>query len=121
MIKPRRIGHATFETPDLDRAIDYYTQVNGLVVAERGKNQAYLVSKTGLLCVQLTAGAQTACTKIAFEVAPSDDFAGLSRELSAHGVKSEERSDSVPGIGKMLAFKDAKGTTIELFKEWSYL
>jgi len=26
VIQARRIGHATFETPDLDRAIDYYTQ-----------------------------------------------------------------------------------------------
>jgi hypothetical protein len=24
MIKPRRIGHATFETPDLEKAIAYY-------------------------------------------------------------------------------------------------
>jgi catechol 2,3-dioxygenase-like lactoylglutathione lyase family enzyme len=31
------------------------------------------------------------------------------------------RSDSVPGIGKVLAFEDPKGTTIELFQDWSYL
>ena len=37
MIKPRRIGHATFETPDLQKMIDYYTQVMGLVLAEREK------------------------------------------------------------------------------------
>src|SRR6266508_2549446 len=121
MIKPRRIGHATFETPDLDRAIEYYTQVNGLVVAEREKRQAFLISKTGLLAVQLNAGAQSACTKISFEIAPGDDFADLSRELGKHGIKSEERSDPVPGIGKVLAFQDAKGTTIELFKDWRYL
>ena len=33
MIKVRRIGHATFETPDLDKQIEHYTQVTGLVVA----------------------------------------------------------------------------------------
>ena len=27
----------------------------------------------------------------------------------------------MPGIGKVLKFKDPKGTTIELFSEWSYL
>jgi hypothetical protein len=27
MIKLSRVGHATFETPDLDRAIAYYTDV----------------------------------------------------------------------------------------------
>ena len=40
MIKPRRIGHATFETPDLDRMIDYYTEVVGLVLAERENGRA---------------------------------------------------------------------------------
>ena len=33
MIKVRRIGHATFETPDLDRQIEHFTQVTGLVIA----------------------------------------------------------------------------------------
>ena len=42
MIQARRIGHATFETPDLDGAIDYYTQVNGLVLAEREPGRAFL-------------------------------------------------------------------------------
>ena len=32
MIKLRRIGHATFETPDLDKQIEHFTQVTGLVV-----------------------------------------------------------------------------------------
>lgn len=42
MIQARRIGHAMFETPDLDRAIDYYTQVNGLALAEREPDRAFL-------------------------------------------------------------------------------
>jgi catechol 2,3-dioxygenase-like lactoylglutathione lyase family enzyme len=29
MIKPRRIGHTTFETKDLDRQIAYWTEVAG--------------------------------------------------------------------------------------------
>ena len=41
MIQARRIGHATFETPDLDGAIDYYTQMNGLVLAEREPGRAF--------------------------------------------------------------------------------
>ncbi len=40
MIKPRRIGHATFETPDLQKMIDYYTEVMGLVLAASSKRTA---------------------------------------------------------------------------------
>ena len=36
-------------------------------------------------------------------------------------MRSELRNDSIPGMGQVLSFKDDKGTTIELFKEWSYL
>ena len=42
MIKTRRIGYATFETPDLERQIDYYTQIFGLTLTDRDKSRAFL-------------------------------------------------------------------------------
>jgi catechol 2,3-dioxygenase-like lactoylglutathione lyase family enzyme len=121
MIKVRRVGHATFETPDLDKQIDYYTQVNGLALIARDKNRAFLATKTGQLVVQLERADQPRCAKISFEVAPNEDFADMARRLSADGIKSEVRSDAVPGMPKVLAFQDPKGTTIEVFTEWSFL
>jgi catechol 2,3-dioxygenase-like lactoylglutathione lyase family enzyme len=53
MIKVRKIGHATFETTDLEKAVEYYTQVNGLALAVREKNRAFLATRTGVLSVQL--------------------------------------------------------------------
>ena len=53
MIKPRRIGHATFETPDLEKAIAYYEKFMGLIVAEREKDRAFLATKIGQLVIQL--------------------------------------------------------------------
>ena len=70
MIRPRRIGHATFETPDLDKQIDYYTQVMGLVLHAREKNRAFLMSKIGILTVQLDLGSAARLKKLSFEVAP---------------------------------------------------
>src|ERR1044072_7956538 len=121
MIKPRRVGHATFETQDLEKQIAYWTEVAGLVLAEREKNRAFLATKTGLLVVQLEKADRAFCTRLSFEVAPNSDFAELSKSLSADGITSELRNDSVPGMGQVLTFKDNKGTAIDLFKEWSYL
>lgn len=121
MIKARRVGHATFETPDLDRAVAYYTEVNGLVLSARDKGRVYLASKTGLLSLVLEEGRQEGLRRLSFEAAPNADFADMARTLSADGVASELRSDAVPGIGKALAFTDPAGTAIELFTEWSYL
>jgi catechol 2,3-dioxygenase-like lactoylglutathione lyase family enzyme len=121
MIKPRRVGHATFETPDLDKAIAYYEKFMGLMVAEREKDRAFLMTKIGQLVIQLDKADSARCIKLSFEVAPNSDFGELARELEKDGVRSELRNDSIPGMGQVLSFKDDKGTTIELFKEWSYL
>jgi catechol 2,3-dioxygenase-like lactoylglutathione lyase family enzyme len=121
MIKPRRIGHATFETPNLEKAIAYYTDTMGLVLAAREKDRAYLASKIGLLTIVLARASAARCMKLSFEVAPGEDFGELSRALAADGVNSELRNDSLPGIDQVLSFADHKGTTIELFKDWSYL
>src|ERR1700682_4628979 len=121
MIKPIRIGHATFETPDLQKMIDYYTQVMGLVLAEREKDRAFLTTQIGLLAIQLNKGDVERCTTLSFEVAPDSDFGALARELEKEGISSELRNDSVPGIGGGVTLKDNKGTTIALVQERKYL
>ena len=121
MIKPRRIGHAVYETPDLERMIDYYTEVVGLVLAEREKDRAFLATQVGQLVIQLNKADAERGAMLSFEVAPHSDFGALARELEKDGIKSELRNDSIPGMGQILTFKDNKGTTIALFKEWNYL
>src|SRR4051794_21234572 len=118
MIRPRRVGHATFETADIERQIAYWTDVAGLVLAEREKGRAFLATKTGLLTVQLEAADRAHCTRLSFEVTPDSDFGELAKALAVDGIKSELRNDSVPGMGKVLTFKDNKGTAIDLFTDW---
>ena len=119
MIKARRIGHMTLQTPDLQRQVDYFTQTMGLVLIAQEKGRAFLGSKLGHLALQLDHADKAHCTKLSFEVAPDTDFAALSRILSGEGIKSEIRSDSIPGMARALVFDDPKGTQIELFSEWS--
>jgi catechol 2,3-dioxygenase-like lactoylglutathione lyase family enzyme len=121
MITPRRIGHAVFETPDLERKVAYYTEIVGLVPASRERDRALLATKQGQLVVELRRGSTARCAKLTFEVAPDADFADMARELTAAGLKSKVESDTVPGVPKVLAFEDPKGTAIELFSEWSYV
>jgi len=119
MIKVLRIGHATFETPDLDKAIEHYTQVIGLSLAGRDGKRAFLATKIGQLAIELHQGSAVRCSKLSFEVAADADFGDLKKALAQHGVAADERNDSVPGLPKVLSFSDPKGTTIELFREWS--
>ena len=115
MINVKRFGHATFETPDLDRQIDYFTQIAGLVLAERENGRAYLATKLGDLVVQLEKGDDARCARLAFQVAPETEFDDIRRGVEAEGLRCQTRNDPSPGIPKMLAFEDPKGTVCEVF------
>lgn len=121
MINVCRIGHATFETPDLEKALDYYTQVAGLALAAREGDRAFLATKIGQLAIELQQASQPRCGKLSFEVAPNAELADLQKRLSQMGIAAEIRGDAAPGLPKVLSFQDPKGTTIELFNAWNYL
>src|SRR4029077_1687089 len=92
MIQVTRIGHATLETPDLDRQIDYFTDVVGLVPAERQNGRAFLATKLGDLAVVLEKGTEAKCARISFQAAAATDFDHLRRGLEAEGVRCDMRS-----------------------------
>ena len=58
---------------------------------------------------------------MALEVSPALSMAEISKRLQSEELKTEERSDAIPGTAKTIAFTDPKGTTIELFSEWTFL
>src|SRR5690348_16205481 len=62
MIKVLRASHATFTTPELDRQVDYYSDVLGLMVTERDKNRAFLATRTGLEAICLERGERSDLT-----------------------------------------------------------
>src|ERR1700750_923027 len=101
MIKVRRIGHATFETPDLEQQIEHFTQVTGLVLAAREKDRALLTTRIGELAIQLKRGGEPRCAKLAFQVAPDSDFNDMQKSLAADGIRSDVRSDELPGTPKL--------------------
>ena len=117
MIQVKRMSHATFETPDLERQIEYFTQVTGLALAERENGRAYLATKVGDLAVQLVKGDHSRCAKIAFQVAPGTDMDDVRRGIEAEGVRCETRNDATPGVPRIVTLQDPKGTAIEVFAE----
>ncbi len=121
MIAARRLAHARFETPDLERSIAYYTETNGLVLVARNNNEAFLATRLGRLAVVLKSGVAAGCTALAFEVAPDADYRAALEDLAALGIKGEQRSDSGPGLASTLAFNDPKGTAIEFTSDCGFV
>ena len=119
MIKVKRIGHATFETPDIERLTDYYIGVIGLVPLQREKDRVLFVSRLGDISVILTRGSAPKLTQ--------DRVPGRAARRSCRpcavplgpGHPASIDQVSLPGIERMLTFQDPKGTAVEVFNEKS--
>lgn len=121
MIKIQRIGHATLETPDLRKTLEYFVSLNGFVIAYEDKACAHLASKLGQLTLTLERSERADCSRLSFEVAPDSDFHAMAKYLSNEGIASEIRADPFPGAPEALTFTDFNGTKVDLFKSWSFL
>ena len=69
MIKVKRLGHATFKTPDLERILDYWSRIIGLSVVERSKDRAFLATKFGEEVIAVEQGDSDALARVSFQVA----------------------------------------------------
>ena len=116
MIRFHKISHAAYETPDLVQQTEYYTEVIGLTVVDKGQDAVYLASTVDHHSVVLRQGSEARCTHIGFQLAPDADLAAFRGQVEEHGVRVEQRSDAQPGIGTLLTFPDSKGTLMEVFQ-----
>jgi catechol 2,3-dioxygenase-like lactoylglutathione lyase family enzyme len=119
MIRVKRIAYASFETPDIERQVAYYTDILGLTLVTRDKDAAYLSCGQGEPAVILRRGSRPACTRLAFQVAPETELGELARQVTGHGISVRRQSDAAPSIFDVVAFEDPKGTIIEVFREQS--
>ncbi len=120
MISVRRLGHATLTTPDLERQIEYYSEMVGLRVIARERDRAFLATRDGLEAIALQQGTQARLTQLAFQVAPRTDLAAVARVLADAGIKSEPRRGISPGVAQAIAFEDLKGTLIEIYADYAF-
>ena len=120
MLQVKRAGHSTLTTPDIGRAVDYFTRIVGLSLVARDKDRAILATKSGLEAIALERGDGGEAPRLSFQIAPGSDLAAISERLSQAGIKSERRHDITPGIREAPVFKDPKGTTLEIFSDCSF-
>lgn len=121
VVRAKRLSHATFETPDLQRLVDFQVNILGLSIAEREPDRVVLKGCMGQPAVVLQRGASARCTALAFQIAPHSDLNDLRKRLSETGLKSVSSRDLIPGIGEIVSFQDPKGTMINIFAEAQFL
>ena len=116
MIRVCKIAHASYEMPDVEKQIEYYTEVLGLTLVEKNKDAAYLANAVDHHSVILRKGPDAKCVRLGFEIRPDDDLGDFERQVQGHGVKTERKKDPEPTIAEAVTFEDPKGTVLEVFK-----
>jgi catechol 2,3-dioxygenase-like lactoylglutathione lyase family enzyme len=115
VIRTTRISHSVFETPDLHRQVEYYTDVLGLTLLARSPKEAFLGGPSGQEVIGFVSGSTNRCLQVAFQVAPDCDAKTIASELGKAGISCEQRSDVSPYVTSSTAFVDPKGTQIQLY------
>jgi catechol-2,3-dioxygenase len=116
MIRVRKIAHASYEMPDLEKQVEYYTEVLGLTLTAKERDAVYLANTVDHHAVVLRRGPEAKCVRIGFQLGPDDDLGAFEKQTAAHGIKTARRKDPEPTIADMLTFEDPKGTIMEVFK-----
>ncbi len=112
----QKISHAAYETPDIPKQVEYYTDVIGLTLVDQDKDAAYLASTVEHHSIVLTKGSVARCTRLGFQIGPDADLDAFAKDVEAHQIKVERRRDAQPFINDLLKFDDPKGTAIEVFR-----
>jgi catechol-2,3-dioxygenase len=115
MIRVKKIAHAVYETPDLDKQTEYYTDVLGLNLIAKDKDASFLASTLDHHSVVLRKGAAAQCVRLGFQIAPDADLNAFEKQTTAQGVKTKRLKDPEPTISDMVTFEDPKGTVMEVF------
>ncbi|MGZ3362770.1 MAG: VOC family protein, partial [Xanthobacteraceae bacterium] len=110
MIPVKKIAHAIYEMPDVDKQTEYYTEVLGLTVTGKDKDAVYLASTVDHHSVVLRKGSKSKCARLGFQIAPEDDLNAFEKQVQGLGIKTERQKDPEPSISDMVTFQDPKGT-----------
>jgi catechol-2,3-dioxygenase len=120
MIEVKRIRHATFATDNIEQQVEYYQSIIGLGIVERQPGRVLFASESGELTLVLEKAAAASCKAMAFEIGPNVELGDVGKQLTGLGIKSDIRSDHLPGISQALVFSDVDGRQIELFAQWQF-
>lgn len=118
MIQVTKIGHAAFQTTNLEALLSYYTNVIGLTLTDLGSNgTAYLSCGVDHHTIILYPATENRLHHIAFQLDQSVPLREAAKQLHDAGIPGEIQSDAQPGIPELLQLSDPDGNSIQLYSD----
>jgi len=110
-VRVSKLGYVEFETPNVDRMVDYYTNVLDFSLVERTTRGAFITTGFDHHCVVLTEGKANARTTVGYEI--WEELGDAKRRLGNAGYEIERRTDIAPGTPDVLVMSEP-GTDTQL-------
>lgn len=120
LLRVARLGHVTFETPDVARLTEYYTKVLGFALVEENPRQVFLTTGADRHHCVVIEKAEVARgrTIVGYEIAES--VADAHRRLRGAGIEAERCTDVGPGTPEVLVLTEPEtGAALHLYEDQS--
>lgn len=112
-VRVSKLGYVEFQTPDVERLVEYYTKVLDFNLVESSPTGAFLTTGTDHHCVILTRGDRKARAAVGYEL--WEDLDDAQRRLKEAGYETQRRSDIGPGTPDVLVLEEpGTGTPLHL-------
>jgi catechol-2,3-dioxygenase len=113
-----KLGYVGFETPDVDRMVDYYTKILDFVVVEQSADEAYLTTNFDHHAVVVKKGGVKPRSFVGYEV--FGELSDVAAKLRALGLDVDRRSDIAPSTPDVLVLEEpTTGVPIHLYDQQS--
>lgn len=106
-----KLGYVTFDTPDVERMVWYYTQVLDFAVVEQTADEAFLTTGADHHSVVIKKGGKKARSAVGYEV--WDSLSDAQQRLKNAGYDVQRRTDVAPGTPDVVILSEP-GTGVEL-------
>jgi len=119
-IEREAIGHATFETPDLEKTIAYFTEVNGLKLATARRTGRSSPASRPAHRPARQGDEATLAPSLSFEVAPNSDFDELAASSTRRGIRASCATTRSRASARCSAFKTTRAPPSNCSASGSY-
>ncbi|OCJ32849.1 VOC family protein [Agrobacterium tumefaciens] len=112
-MKVTSIGHVVFDTPDINRSIEYYENVMGIRVVDKADGAVFLACPQDRHSVILRQG-EAACRAVSLNVSRDTDLGDVLKDLTEKGLRATRKSYSAPGTEDLVLIDGPEEIQIEI-------
>ena len=121
MAKAFRLGFVHFESPRMDEAAAYFTDVLGLQPTTNDGTETFLSIGLSDHDIGLSPGDEEGMREFGLELSAGVSLDDLAETIRAEGLPAELRSDVRPGIGRSLHVVDPSGWLVCFYESMAML